>query len=93
MFKEQFSFDNLVITTSTLEELIEKINAKVFRIYIACYPLTAKQYFTNRLLNPWLTDKTIIFVNFKHFLVSQVKGNYILDYIFINFKHELRKKN
>ena len=92
MFQEQFSFDNLVMSTSTFDELIENFNAEVFRIYNICCPLRTKQYSTNRLLNPWLTDEIIRFVKFKHFLVSQVKSNYIPKYILNNFKQELRKK-
>ena len=39
MFQEEYSFDNLVKSTSTLDELIEKINAEVFRIYNICCSL------------------------------------------------------
>ena len=92
MFQEHFSFDKLVLSTSTFDELIEKFNAEVYRMCNTYCPPRTKQYSTHSLLNHWLTDETIKFVKFKSFLVFQVKANYIPKYILTIFKQELREK-
>ena len=92
MFQKQFSFGISVISTSTLDELIEKFIEEVFRLYNIRCPLRTIQYSTHSILNPWLTDLINRFTKFKRFLVSQVKGNYIPKYVFNIFKEEIRKK-
>ena len=92
MFQKQFSFGISVISTSTLDELIEKFNAEVFMMYETCCPPITKQNSTHRLLNPRITDGIIRFVKFKIFLVCQVKAHYIHIYILTNFKQDLRRK-
>ena len=92
MFLEQFSFHDLVIFNSIVTELLGNLIDDVFRIYNIYCPLRTKQYSTHRLLNTCLTYEIIRFLKFKHFLVSQVKGNNLLKYIPYRFKQELRKQ-
>ena len=83
MFQGKSYFDTSGISTSTIDELMEKFTEEVVRIYNTS---------THRLLNPWLTDEKVGFAKFKRFLVSQVNSNYIHKYIHTNFKQELHKK-
>ena len=77
--RDEFEFD----------ENVEGVISKISRIYIECCPILSKNLSTNRTTKPWLNGKIIKLIQFKHYLYSEYKKNYIPFGIYDGFKKNL----
>jgi len=72
MVCDKLSYDAIVDSYSSLDDIVLIFNTQLYQFYIEACPIRTKYLSVSRLINPWLNKRLVELIQFKHFLSAEI---------------------